>query len=350
MAVVAVVAQVALTSGILYSPEISHFPGAYFDSHGKDQMQRRVMESWPGPTEIVRLWEAGRLRTQGRIIALVGAAVYHDPQLLPIYRKGMTLPNERVRLAAAYGYRDLIGDSVPNLANGIDEWYGHRFALEMDRVGQTLEKHSLVVMWLDAMLRNERKRYPGFRSFAPERSARDCLMSVERLMRIEDLGDLVVAYQVSDDQTVRLGLLRLIGALSLSRFEVRRGPANKGWGPESYDQALTGLDGAIEHWNRSACGVDGERVVLSNLASMGARVPSISSPEACSVWLNVLRAGDPGWRATAAKQLYDCGGPWIELSVLQAESVDNLARRDRLFGWYQLIPTSRPKTPGPPPE
>lgn len=349
MAMVVVAAQAALTSGLLYSPEISHFPGPYFDATGKEQMQRRVMEAWPGPSAVLKLWDSGRLRREGRIIVLVGAAAYHDPQLLPMYRTGMTLPDDRVRQAAAYGYRDLIGDRLPNLAGEIGTWDGHRFAREMDRVDETLQKHTLVVMWLDAMLRSEGKRFPGCRSFALERTARDCLDAVERLMRIEDLGDLVVAYQTSEDQTTRLGLVRLIEALSLSRFVVGRGPANKGWGPGVYEQAMAGLDAAIEHWMTAGCRVDGERVVLQNMAAMGARVPALSSPETCWVWLNVLRAGDAGWRATAAKQLYECGGPWIELSVLQAESADNLARRDQILGWYQLTPQSRPRPPNPTP-
>ena len=350
VSIIGMAAQVALTSGLLYSPEISHFPGAFFDTNAKEQMQRRVMESWPGPSAMVKLWGSGRLRREGRIIVLVGAAAYHDPRLLPIYRDGITLPDERVRQAAAYGYRDLIGDGLPNLAGDIGTWDAHKFGIEMDRVAQTLEKHTLVVMWLNAMLSNEDKRYPDFRSFSPRRNVRDCLQSVERLMRIEDLGDLVVAFELSEDQTTRLGLLRLIEALSLSRFVIGRAPANKGWGPDVYEQAMAGLDGAIEQWRRSDCRVDGERVVLSNLAGMGARVPGIARSDACWVWLNVLRGGDPGWRATAARQLYDCGGPWIELSVLQAESAENLARRDQLLDWYQLTPKALARKPAPPPK
>ncbi len=349
MAVFGVVAQLALTSGLLVSPEISHFPGPYFDSVGRERMQRRVMEIWPGPSAIVKLWESGRLRKEGRIIVLVGAAAYHDRQLLPIYRKGITLPDSRVRQAAAYGYRDLIGDDLPNLAGGIDPWSGHKFGREMDRIAQTLEKHTLVEIWLEATLKNEGKRFPGFRGFVPERHAPDCLRSVERLMRIEDLGDLVAAYQLSEDQTTRLGLLRLIEALSLERFVAERGPTARGWGPEVYGQAMAKLDTAIEGWTRSGCEINGEHVVRSNMATMGAKVPGISSQEACWVWLNVLKAGDPGWRATASRQLYECGGPYIELSVLSVGSAENEARLDRLLGWYQLTPQSRARKPSPPP-
>jgi hypothetical protein len=344
-----VAAQAYLTSGLLYSPEISRFPSPYFDAEGRVRMQSRVMERWPGPAAVIELWERGKLRREGRIIVLVGAAAYHDPQLLPLYRRCIAYPGERTRQAAAYGYRDLIGDSVPNLAVELDDWTRHRFAFEMDRVAQTLQRHTLVQMWLQALLRTEDKRLPDFRSFAPERTAAECLKSVERLMRIEDLDDLTTAYQISEDRITKLGLLRLIEALSLSRFVIRPGTAEKGWGPNVYEQAMAGLDSAIEHWRRRGCRIDGERVVLENLAGMGAEVPGISAPEACWVWLNVLRGGDPGWRATAAKQLYDCGGPWIELSVLQAESADNLARRDRLLEWYRLTPGSRPRRPAPPP-
>ena len=39
--------QLLLGSAVLHSSEVSHFPGSYFDSSGRTQLQARVMQTWP---------------------------------------------------------------------------------------------------------------------------------------------------------------------------------------------------------------------------------------------------------------------------------------------------------------
>ena len=50
------IAAVVVAATNFISPEVSHFPGLYFDTEGKPTLQRRAMERWPGPTQIVESW------------------------------------------------------------------------------------------------------------------------------------------------------------------------------------------------------------------------------------------------------------------------------------------------------
>jgi len=81
---------------------------------------------------------------------------------------------------------------------------------------------------------------------------------------------------------------------------------------------------------------------------MGAEVEDPRGPGACAYWQNVLRAGDSGWWAVAARQLYACGGPWRELSVLQPDSDVMSERRLELMRWYRLDPIDLMRKAAPP--
>ena len=168
-------------------------------------------------------------------------------------------------------------------------------------------------------------------------------------MTIDDLDQLVLAYQLTTDRAHRIALMRLIEGLSLSRF-VPRGASSQGaWGPEVYNQALASLDSAIESWQRFGCSIDVDRVLLASLDKMGVKIEDPRSAAACQVWQWMLRGGDPGWWGLAARQLYQCGGPWREISVLRAESEDAREQRKFLLKWYLLTPEDLvrgPKTPG----
>jgi len=41
----------------------------------------------------------------------------------------------------------------------------------------------------------------------------------------------------------------------------------------------------------------------------------------------------------AARQLYELGGRWSQLSMYQAESEEQIEARDELIVWYRLLPS-----------
>ena len=331
-------AQLALGSAVLHASEVSHFPGSYFDSSGRPQLQARVLQSWPGPATLVEQWRSAALESPQRLAILLGAPVHHDPSLLPLYREAIQSETPRVRQAAAYGYHDLIGDRLPDVKSGVSGREAVRLAAEMDVLADTLRRHPLVAVWLHALLQAEGRGLPSFDGVTPQRSANDCLRAVDTLMSFDDLDLLVQAYQLSGRRPTRIALMRLIEGLTLSRFVPRSVGSTKAWGPEVYDRGMIELDATIATWQRDGCTLDGNRVVAANLTAMGAVVEDPRGPGACAYWQNVLRAGDSGWWAVAARQLYACGGPWRELSVLQPESERMRERRLELLRWFRLDP------------
>ncbi len=64
------------------SEAIRWFPGDYFDSRVKSVFQSEVMESWPGPSQLMALWREGGLDEPAQVSLLLGGAVFHDPVLL----------------------------------------------------------------------------------------------------------------------------------------------------------------------------------------------------------------------------------------------------------------------------
>jgi len=332
------VAQLVLGSIVLHASEVSHFPGSYFDSSGRPQLQARVLQSWPGPSTLVGQWRSATVETPQRLAILLGAPVHHDPLLLPLYREAIQSETPRIRQAAAYGFHDLIGDRLPDVRSGVSGREAARLVADMDVLADTLRRHPLVAMWLHALLQSEGRGLPSFDGAAPQRSANDCLRAVDTLMSFDDLDLLVQAYQLSGRRPTRIALMRLIEGLTLSRFVPRSVGSTKAWGPEVYDRGMIELDAAIATWQRDGCTLDGDRVVAANLTAMGAVVEDPRGPAACAYWQNVLRAGDSGWWAVAARQLYACGGPWRELSVLQPESELMRERRLELLRWFRLDP------------
>jgi hypothetical protein len=325
-------------SAVLHASEVKHFPGSYFDSSERPQLQARVLQSWPGPSTLVGQWRSATLETPQRLAILLGAPVHHDPSLLPLYREAIQSETPRIRQAAAYGFHDLIGDRLPDVRSGVSGREAARLVAEMDVLADTLRRHPLVAMWLHALLQSEGRGLPSFDAAAPQRSANDCLRAVDTLMSFDDLDLLVQAYQLSGRRPTRIALMRLIEGLTLSRFVPRSVGSTKAWGPEVYDRGMIELDAAIATWQRDGCTLDGDRVVAASLTAMGAEVEDPRGPGACAYWQNVLRAGDSGWWAVAARQLYVCGGLWRELSVLQPESELMRERRLELLRWFRLDP------------
>jgi len=338
-AMIAAVAQLLLGSGWLHSSEVQYFPSSYFDSTGRIQLQAQVMQSWPGPSALAEMWRSATLDTPQRLAILLGAPVHHDPSLLPVYREAIESETPRLRQAAAYGYHDLIGDRLPDVSSGVSKAEAGRLAREIDLVAETLRRHPLVAIWLQAALQSEGRSLPSFVGVAPQRPAAACLKAVDTVMRFDDLDLLVQAYQLSARRPTRIALMRLIEGLTLSRFVPRSVGSTEAWGPEVYDRGLVDLDAAIASWQSGGCTVDATRVLAGNFALMGVELSDPLAAGACVYWQSVLRAGDSGWWAMAARQLYDCGGPWRELSVLQPESDLMRERRQDLLRFFRLDPT-----------
>ena len=330
----AIAAQLLSAAALLSAPELQRFPGSYFDTAGRVALQARAMESWPGPQQLIEMWRTEDLAVDQRAAILIGGAAHHDPAMLPLYSETLRSPARWLRKAAAYGFHDLIGDRLPDVSGNINDRQGAKLAGEVDAIVRTLANQTLVEMWLRALLLNERRSLPGLSGIAPRRPPQDCLQAIDRLMTIDDLGRLVQTYELSSDTATRIALLRLIEGLTLSRFVPRS--RSKGWGSDLYDRAMARLGDSLARWRQEGCDVDVDRVLSDNLAAMGVPVDDVRSAAACETWLNVLRGGDPGWWKVASQQLYRCGGPWAEISVLNAQNAGARARRDELLRWYQM--------------
>lgn len=330
----AIAAQLLAAAALLSAPELQHFPSSYFDTAGRVALQARAMESWPGPQGLIELWHTDELSVDQRAAILIGGAAHHDPSLLPLYSETLRSPARWLRKAAAYGFHDLIGDRLPDVSGNISDRQGARLAGEVDVIARTLATQTLVEMWLRALLLNEQRSLPGLSGIAPRRPPQDCLQAIDRLMTIDDLDRLVQTYELSNDTATRVALLRLIEGLTLSRFVPRQ--RSKGWGSDLYGRAMARLGDALAQWRQGSCEVDIDRVLSDNLAAMGVPVDDVRSAGACETWLNVLRGGDPGWWKVSSQQLYRCGGPWKEISVLSAQTAGARQRRDELLRWYQM--------------
>ena len=340
--------QMALSSAVLFSPELAHFPGSYFDASGRISIQRRAMERWPGTTVLVEKWHDPELYRPGRMAILLGAAATHDPVLIPLYQDGITRRSQEIRQAAAYGYHELIGARPPNVTGGVSDEAAAKLGLQMGRMRLTLQRNSLVEVWLHAMLRKEGKAFPGFRGTSVEGRAVECLFAVDRVMTVEDLESLIVAFEITENRTVRLGLMRMIESVTLSRFMDHQTGQRSGLGAHHQETGLKRLEAAIERWRGESCRIDPDRILRDNMAEMGVEIAEPRGPGSVDVWLKVLLVGDPPWWSMAARQLYANGGPWITLSALQSGADWNQDRRERLLEWYGMGDMSVKRAPAVP--
>ncbi len=315
---------------------VSYFPGPYYDSVGRATLERVVMESWPSPSSLLTLWRGDDLSEEERVTILLGGAAFHDPRLLALYEEAIRSDSPRLRMAAAYGYRDLVADATPAVAGGVSVDEARVLASEMRAVARTLRYRPLIEVWVEALLKSEGGGLPGYRGVILDRPPTVAVRAIERLMAPPDLDLLVTGYQLSSDREHRLYLLKLIEGITLSSFVVKPQGARVAWSPDAiYDRALQRLDSAIVHWRRRDCRADFETVVASNLARMGAEGARPLEPGACGVWLKVLEKGRPEWSGLAARRLYACGGPWVEISILEADSPTAQQNRRYLVSWYR---------------
>jgi hypothetical protein len=327
-----VAATITVTS--LVSPECGYFPGAYFDSQARTTLQRRAMEKWPGPSQLVRRWQAGELNHREKMAVLLGASVSHDVVLLPLYREAIESDNDRLRMAAAYGYRELLGELSPNVTGGVNRALAQALATEMDVVAQTLRERPLVEFWLQAALAAEGKTMPGWRGVVFQRPAGVSLRAVERVVSFDDLRFLTVAYRLAETQSSRLALLRLLEAVTLQRFVKMPQGVRAGWGQKHVNEALEAADAFVEYWVDVRCVLDPRLVLSASMAELGVWGVQPLGPDAFDFWLQVLKRGQPEWRMMAARRLYEFGGPWADLSVFRAESNDQTALWEGLVAWY----------------
>ena len=336
--VVTTVVLMAALSGSALSPEaVMTFPGGYFDTRVRENFQRYVMASWPGPTELMRRWQDVDLSEEQRVAILLGGAAYHDPTMLPAYREAIKSESPRLRQAAIYGFRDLIGDRPPNVNVTIEETALRAISQEMDWVQGTLRRHSLLEIWLQSALVQEGASLPGYVGIKMVRPPKYCFGAAERLFDVGDLDLLVTAYEQSLDRNNRIDLLKLIEAVSISRILIIPAGQNKGWGKWTIDNALRRLDGTVRQWRKSNCQLDEEAILYQNLRSLGAKNKDPLGPSSDRLWLALLEGTNSRWWALAARRLYASGGPWYELSVLRPNSKDNERRRDALSRWYSPI-------------
>lgn len=330
-------AVVAATTFI--SPEVAHFPGNLFDSEAKLTLQRRAMERWPGPAQIVDLWETGELAHEDRMAILLGAAASHDPVLLPVYRDALTSSHPRLRMAAAYGYRDLLGDALPNIGGGVDPEAGRRLAGEVDAVARTLRTKTLTEFWLQAALAAEERSMPGWSGVVMRRSPGICLNAVEKVLVFEDFAVLASAYRIAERRGTRAGLLRLLEAVTMRQFYVKPKDSTSGWGLKNMDEALAAADDFLDLWIDRRCARDVRTILEVSFAALGARGVDPLGTDSWELWLRVLKQGTPAWRMMASRRLYELGGRWSNLSMFHADSEAQIKERDDLVGWYRLLPT-----------
>ncbi|MCK5375953.1 MAG: hypothetical protein KAJ97_02660 [Acidobacteria bacterium] len=344
MAMTAIVVAATMSASVLSSGQVQFFPGSYFDTRVRVPLQRTVMERWPGPGELLRMWREEELSEKQRLALLLGGAVHHDPMLLPTYREAIASDSQRLRQGAAYGFRDLLADLRPNVTGGVDDEAARKLGEEMDAVAQTLRQESLLALWLQAALANEGASLPGWQGVVLQRSSRSCFRAAERVAGVADLELLATAYRISRDRYNRIALMQLIEGVSLSRFVVKPSGEGKGWGPQIYTNGLNDLDSALRRWSRGGCSVDGEAVLRENLRKMGIEGVDPLAPEGCGLWRGVLARGLPAWWMLAARRLYACGGPWFELSTLDRDKERTRELRERMLAWYK---PPRPKAPRP---
>lgn len=332
------IAAVILGASSFAAPEVSYFPGSYFEARAKATLQRRAMEKWPGPSQIVGRWRSGDLKHREKIAILLGASASHDPILLPLYREAVTSANDRMRMAAAYGYRDLLGDALPDVKGGVELDDAELLAREMDLVVQTLRERPLVEFWLQGALMSEGGSMPGWRGLVLNRSQAICFRAVEKILEFNDVSYLTTAYRHAVQKRTKISLMRLLEAVALQTFFTKPHNSRAVWGSKDIDEALKAADAFVDYWIDVRCTTDPDLILSSSMKTMGVSDVQPLAPSSYDVWLRVLKNGAVAWHMMAARQLYNLGGRWSELSSLQAEAQPQIEARDELIRWYRLLP------------
>jgi hypothetical protein len=317
---------------VLPAPGLDYFPGSYFMVSVRPGLEQQVLTVWPGPSGLLGLWRSGALDETEQVALLVGGATFHDPMLLPAYLDGIVSASPRVRMAAAYGYRELLADSSVASSAVVDLQAAQALRAEMEEVALTLRDHSLVELWLTALLANDGRRLPGWSGVVLRRAAPVCGGALDRLLVPEDLDLVLTAHELMESPQNRALLLVFIEGLALERFDSRRRTSEPGAIPASYDS----IERRLRVWLDGRCRSDDPAALTNRLsAAVRVRVDPFAA-EACDAWLQVLLHGEPVWWSAAARQLYRCGGPPVFLSMLRADLQQNKDERAFLLGWYRV--------------
>jgi hypothetical protein len=332
-------AAAALAATDFAAPEVAYFPSGYFDTEAKATLQRRAMERWPGPTQLVAIWQSEDLGRRAQAAILLGASASHERALLPLYREAALSSDPQLRMAAAYGYRELLADALPNVAGGVDEEAGRRLANEIEAVQRTLRARSLTELWLQALLAGEDESMPGWTGVVMQRQAGTCLNALEKVVAFEDFNEVTVAYRTSQRTSTRLGLLRLLEAITLQRFFVQPADGRTGWGMKNVNEGLEALDSYLDLWLDQRCIRNPKVILTSSLSSLGVQGVDPMGPESWDVWIQLLKQGTPAWRMMASRRLYELGGRWADLSMFAADSPGQQQLQDDLIVWYRLLPS-----------
>lgn len=332
-----VVAMLIATTNFV-SPEVGYFPGSFFDAKSKAPLQQRAMEKWPGPSQIVDQWQSGELDIRAKMAILLGMSASHDPVMLPIYRDAVMSDNGRIRQAAAYGYRDLLGDALPNVAAGVDLESARQLAAEMDAVAGTLRERPLIEFWLQSVLMADGASMPGWRGVVLQRPKGIGIRAIERVMSFHDFNYLATAYRLASGRETRIGLMRLLESITLREFLVLPADSRAGWGARHVNEGLEAADAFVDYWIDARCTTDPDVMLTSSLSALGVKGVRPLGADSYEIWLRVLKDGAAPWHMMASRQLYDLGGRWSQLSVLQAGSQAQIDARDELIVWYRLRP------------
>jgi hypothetical protein len=258
-------------------------------------------------------------------------------------------PDGRLRMAAAYGYRDLLGDQRPNVAGGVDLQTARQLAAEMDAVDTTLRERPLVEFWLQAALMGDGSAMPGWRGIVFKRSQATCLRAVELVLEFDDFSYLAAAYRLAGSKSLRVGFMHLLEAITLQEFFAKPTAEKTGWGTKDVDDALKATDLFVDYWTDVRCTTDPSKILQRTMEDMGVRGLDPLGPNAYYFWLAVLKNGAGPWHMMAGRQLYNLGGRWSRLTVLRSESAQQTEARDELIAWYRLLPAHLVQGDGPRP-
>jgi hypothetical protein len=310
---------------------VDAFPAAHFTQDHAWRVCRQALTVWPGPTGLVQEWQSGKLKERQKVALLLGGAAFHNRQLIPVYMEAVRDPAQRVRKAAAYGFRALIGDLPPPVTSRINDQQAELLRGEMAAMYTTLCRHPLVTMWLASALHAEGTTWPGWSGVLLHRRPIYCFQAIEKVVEPEDLDHLLVAFYMFENDQHRTSMARLIEGVTLQKL-FKKPKIGQGWGPELYAEAVAKL----EAWAAASCGQDYEQRLTASVEALGVHGVEPLHPDACGMWQQILLKGEPSWWLLASKQLYLCGAPVADISILRAESKESKQQREMLIEFYGL--------------
>jgi hypothetical protein len=158
-----------------------------------------------------------------------------------------------------------------------------------------------------------------------------CFQAIEKVVQPEDVGALLTALALFEQDQHRTSLARLVEGMTLHRF-FEKPQIGQGWGPELWEEGVQ----RVEIWAEQHCGASFEELLMEGVKALGIHGIDPLDADACVMWQHVLLKGEPSWSLLAARQLYLCGAPPKEMSILRAEIDTFKNRRENLIKFYGL--------------